>query len=71
MGRKDLLWKNMNRLRIRFPADYAIAPLSFVLPDEFDLFQSDRNLKENEKQLYILKPVSASCGRGIKIIDRK
>jgi len=28
-------------------------------------------MPENEKQLYILKPVAASCGRGIKIVDNK
>jgi len=28
-------------------------------------------LAENEKTLYILKPVAASCGRGIKLVDSK
>ena len=61
----------MNRLRIKFPADFAIAPMSFVLPEEYEQFQADRELPENNKSLYILKPVSASCGRGIKIVDSK
>lgn len=45
--------------------------MSFVLPEDLEQFQADRELPENEKILYILKPVSASCGRGIKLIDSK
>jgi tubulin polyglutamylase TTLL4 len=36
LGRKDLLWRNMNRLRIKFPLDFSIAPMSFILSDEFE-----------------------------------
>lgn len=71
LGRKDLLWRNMNRLRIKFPQEFSITPMSFILSDDWDQFQADRALPENEKILYILKPVSASCGRGIKIVDSK
>ena len=28
-------------------------------------------MPENSKSLYILKPVAASCGRGIKLVDSK
>lgn len=38
LGRKDLLWRNMNRLRIKFPNEFTIAPMSFVLSEEFDEF---------------------------------
>ena len=31
LGRKDLLWRNINRLRIKFPSDYAITPMSYIL----------------------------------------
>lgn len=31
----------------------------------------DRSRPENQDQLYIIKPVAASCGRGIKIVDSK
>ena len=59
----------MNRLRIKHPQEFAIAPMSYILSEDWDQFQADR--AENENQLYILKPVSASCGRGIKLIDSK
>jgi hypothetical protein len=71
LGRKDFLWQNINRLRTRFPKDFQISPLSFVLPDDQNELQVDRTLPENKDQLYIIKPVAASCGRGIKIVDNK
>lgn len=43
--------------------------MSFILSETFDEFQRDR--AQNPTNLYILKPVAASCGRGIKIIDAK
>ena len=61
----------MNSQRIRFPSEYSITPMSFILSEEYDTFEADRRHPENEKSLYILKPVAASCGRGIRIIDNK
>ena len=66
LGRKDLLWKNMNRLRIKFPQDFTLAPLSFILSVDFELFEEER--ERDPEALWILKPVAAACGRGIKII---
>lgn len=53
----------------KYPNEFLIAPISFNLDYEFDDFQDDR--LENEKCYYILKPVAASCGRGIKVVDSK
>jgi len=58
-------------MRIKFPKDFSITPLSFVLPLDYEEFQSDRSQPENIGNLYILKPVASSCGRGIKIVDSK
>lgn len=38
LGRKDLLWRNMNRLRSKFPQDFLIAPMSYLLSEDFELF---------------------------------
>jgi len=38
LGMKDLLWKNMNRLRLKFPKEFNITPMSFVLPEDIDEF---------------------------------
>lgn len=69
LGRKDFLWKNLNRQRITFPQEFSISPMSFVLSESYDEFQQERLLPGNENQLYILKPVAQSCGRGIKIVN--
>jgi glutathione synthase/RimK-type ligase-like ATP-grasp enzyme len=45
--------------------------MSYVLPQEDEEFAMERASEENKKQLYILKPVAASCGRGIKLINSK
>ncbi len=66
LGRKDLLWKNMNRLRIKFPTDFVIAPMSYLLTEDWEEFQMER--EREPTTLWILKPVAASCGRGIKVI---
>lgn len=67
LGRKDLLWKNMNRLRIKFPTDFVIAPMSYLLTEDWEEFQMER--EREPTTLWILKPVAASCGRGIKVIQ--
>lgn len=36
LGRKDLLWRNLNRLRIKFPTEFTITPLSFILSEDFE-----------------------------------
>jgi len=66
LGRKDLLWKNMHRLMMKFPTDCQISPMSYILSEDFELFQSER--ERDPAQLWILKPVASSCGRGIKVV---
>jgi hypothetical protein len=34
LGRKDLLWKNILRLKLKYPFDFNIAPHSWVLPED-------------------------------------
>lgn len=46
---------------------YNIAPQTFILPEDFSLFENDR--ENNPNNLWILKPSNSSCGRGIKVID--
>ena len=36
LGRKDLLWRNMNRLRLKFPSEFAIGPISYLLSEDMD-----------------------------------
>ena len=45
LGRKDLLWRNIQRMILKFPQQFNICPYSWVLPEEIDEFNSIRNLK--------------------------
>jgi tubulin polyglutamylase TTLL4 len=71
LGRKDLLWRNINRMRLKFPKEFNISPMSYLLSEDYEAFQADRERDTQGNQFYILKPVAASCGRGIKLCDSK
>jgi tubulin polyglutamylase TTLL4 len=60
----------MNRFIKRFPKEFNITPLTYVFPEDSEKFETEREQEDNGV-LYILKPVAASCGRGIKVIGKK
>ena len=67
LGRKDNLWRNIWKKRREFNEEYNFCPNTYIMPDDFRLFQQDR--EDNPKELWIYKPVASSCGRGIKMIS--
>ena len=70
LGRKDLLWKNIYRVRQKFGKELDIAPTTYLFPMDYNQFLLDREA-EDDNVLYILKPVASSCGRGIKVVGKK
>ena len=54
-------------MRSRYPRDFIFSPISYLIHEEYDAFLMERELDPGA--LWILKPVAASCGRGIKIIN--
>jgi len=54
-------------MRSRFPKDFVITPMSYLIHEEYEAFQAERD--RDPSSLWILKPVAASCGRGIKIYN--
>ena len=64
------MWRNIARMRRLHGADYEIAPTTYMLPEDAKLFNLDRETNGN-KMLWILKPAASSCGRGIKILNKK
>ena len=58
-------------MRLKFPKDFNITPMSFILHEDYEAFQADRERDVDGSNFYILKPVAASCGRGIKLVDSK
>ena len=69
VGRKDMMWKNLSRMRRVFP-EYNFCPKTYLFPDDFRKFTMDREA-ENYKHMYIMKPSASSCGRGIKVVGCK
>ncbi|GAB1610527.1 tubulin polyglutamylase ttll6-like [Argonauta hians] len=61
--RKDLLARNMTRMRKLFPKDYDIFPKTWCLPADYGDFQAFVRQKKNKT--YILKPESGCQGKGI------
>jgi|LauGreDrversion4_2_1035121.scaffolds.fasta_scaffold151436_2 tubulin polyglutamylase TTLL4 len=60
----------MHKTIKKFPKEFNITPLTYIFPEDYEVFEEDRENEDNGV-LYILKPVAASCGRGIKVIGKK
>lgn len=44
--------------------------MTYVFPEDYKRWVNDREMN-NHKDMYIFKPTSASCGKGIKVIGKK
>ena len=67
IGRKDQLHKRMMELRSRDHSLASFYPKSFLLPDDYSKLQHIWKKKE----LWIVKPVASSRGRGIYVVSSK
>ena len=70
LSRKDNLYNNYYRLHVKFPNDFKYMPETYVLPRDNEIFAEkiknyDLNNKEN---LWLLKPMASSRGRGIRML---
>jgi hypothetical protein len=70
IGSKSNLWRNCQRQRRKQGKDFDICPTTYILPDDYKRWMNDREMS-NYQHMYIFKPTSASCGKGIKIIGQK
>jgi len=69
LGRKDLMWKNISKMKRQFGSEYSICPKTYIFPHDYRRFLIDAKSRDSAKNFYILKPVSASCGNGIRVIS--
>lgn len=67
LGRKDLLWRNVSRMHRRFGRTYHITPQGYILPKGSPAWETARARQPDA--LWIWKPCSQSCGRGIKVLS--
>lgn len=67
IGRKDLLWRNISRMKRQFPKHFDITPNTFNLPNEHNDWCSAR--ERNPEAFWIWKPPNSACGRGIRVLS--
>jgi len=67
LGRKDLLWRSVSRMHRRFGRSYNITPQGYILPKGAAAWETSRARQPDA--LWIWKPCSQSCGRGIKVLS--
>jgi len=67
LGRKDLIWRSLARMRKKHGLAYEITPEVFVFPRE--MADWDQTRMADDSALWIWKPCSASCGRGIRVLS--
>lgn len=69
LGRKDYMWKNLNKQRRSYPEAYNFVPMTYIFPNDFDRFEMIRE-NADKGMLWILKPTNSACGRGIKMVGK-
>ena len=69
MGHKGNLWRNVARQRARFGKEFQVCPTTYMMPEDYKRWCTERELN-NFKDMYIMKPTSSSCGRGIRVIGK-
>ena len=71
LSRKDNLYNNYYKMKIKFPNEYNYMPDTYIFPKDYDNFMNEKikdfNLNDKTK-LWILKPCSSSRGRNIRLL---
>jgi tubulin polyglutamylase TTLL4 len=70
IGRKDAMWRNINRMYEMFPEEYDFCPRTYVFPNDADDFEAARLKVKDYSSLWIFKPSASSCGKGISIMTK-
>ncbi|EAR91806.2 tubulin tyrosine ligase family protein (macronuclear) [Tetrahymena thermophila SB210] len=72
MGRKDCLWKNLSKVKRKFPQEYDFIPNTYILQhqSDWDRFLAKRDDAEKGK-LWIMKPSNQAQGKNIKMISKR
>ena len=69
LGRKDMFWENVFRMKLKYPRQFDITPHSWILPKQYAEYEKMRKQTMSETKYFILKPTASSCGKGIRVIQ--
>ena len=69
LSRKDNLYTNYKKMQKKFPNDFKYMPETYILPKDREIFNSKiENYQLNKNNIWLIKPVASSRGRGIRIL---
>ena len=69
LSRKDNLYNNYQKMKTNFPNEYNYMPETYIIPKDKDIFLSkNENYQLNQNNIWLIKPVASSRGRGIRIL---
>ena len=70
LGRKDYFLTNYEKMKKKYPNEYNFMQDTYILPKDKEIV--DEKLKEynifDRENIYIIKPVASSRGRGVRIL---
>ena len=69
LTRKDNLYTNYTKMKSKYPNDFQYMPETYILPrdkEQFNLILE--NYTMNQKNMWLIKPVASSRGRGIHLM---
>lgn len=70
LGRKDLLYVNIMKLKRKIQIDMDFIPKTYVTNDDWKRFHMNKKNYPNNS-IWILKPLGSCCGRGITLITKR
>ena len=69
LSRKDNLAKHFFEMQKKFPNDFDYLPETYVLPQDEEIFRNKiENYQFDKDNLWLIKPVASSRGRGIRLM---
>jgi len=67
--RKNLLGRNLNKIKERMPEIFEFYPLTWTMPTDRLKFKMDMANKDGKEQYFIIKPEDSAQGKGIMIFE--
>ena len=67
MSNKAKFSVQLEAMQKTFPGEFDFYPRTFILPYQYDEFQSEYG-KQGDNALWLIKPMNSCCGKGIRLV---